>query len=309
MSENNMNQTPNTDNGYPQSGYPQSGYPQSQQPFPQSDMPYPMSGYAEEKKSKTWQIAIISIVAVLIIALATTLIVVLQRKNQQPGMMGGPGGMQPPPPPMETMISVSKNGSTINGQPATIEFFEENGKSYLKLEDISSTAGYDFVREGNKVKLLSQLELAMLEVGSTKVTLQDQTSKATSSVEILKAPFEKDGDIYIYSRDLSVFLKNTNVSYNSMMGSIEIRISAGMGGPGGQPPMGGQPPQGGQMPQGTQVQPTEQPKEETPAKTEKTTETEKKTESNKTEASKSATPPQGGSQPPQGGPGGPPPQN
>lgn len=304
-----MNQTPNTDNGYPQSGYPQSGYPQSQQPFPQSDMPYPMSGYAEEKKSKTWQIAIISIVAVLIIALATTLIVVLQRKNQQPGMMGGPGGMQPPPPPMETMISVSKNGSTINGQPATIEFFEENGKSYLKLEDISSTAGYDFVREGNKVKLLSQLELAMLEVGSTKVTLQDQTSKATSSVEILKAPFEKDGDIYIYSRDLSVFLKNTNVSYNSMMGSIEIRISAGMGGPGGQPPMGGQPPQGGQMPQGTQVQPTEQPKEETPAKTEKTTETEKKTESNKTEASKSATPPQGGSQPPQGGPGGPPPQN
>jgi len=65
-----MNQTPNTENGYPQSEYPQSGYPQSQQPFPQSDMPYPMSGYAEEKKSKTWQIAIISIVAVLIIALA-----------------------------------------------------------------------------------------------------------------------------------------------------------------------------------------------------------------------------------------------
>lgn len=304
MNENNMNQTPNTENGYPQSGYPQSGYPQSsypqsgypqsQQPFPQSDMPYPMSGYAEEKKSKTMQIAIISIVAVLIIALATTLIVVLQRKNQQQM-----GGMQPPPPPMETMISISKNGSMINGQAATIDFFEEDGKSYLKLEDISSTAGYDFVREGNKIKLLSQLELAIIEVGSTKVTLQEQTSKATSSVEILKAPFEKDGDVYIYSRDLSVFLKNTNVSYNSMTGSIEIRISAGMGDPGGQPPMGGQMPQGGQVQPGTQPQQTAPAAQtEKATESEKKTETENKAEAEKTETSKSATPPQGG-QPPQ----------
>lgn len=243
MNESNMNQTPNTENGYPQ----------SQQPFPTSDMPYPISGYAEEKKSKTMQIAIISIVAVLIIALATTLIVVLQRRNQQ--QMGG--GMQPPPMPMETMITVSKSGSMINGQPATVNFIEEDGKSYLKLEDISSTAGYDFVREGNKIKLLSQLELAIIEVGSTKVTLQDQTSKETSSVEILKAPFDRNGDVYIYSRDLSVFLKNTNVSYNSMNDSIEIRISAGMGGPGGQPPQGGQMPQGGQPQQNTDAVQTE----------------------------------------------------
>ena len=309
MSENNMNQTPNTENGYPQSEYPQSGYPQSQQPFPQSDMPYPMSGYAEEKKSKTWQIAIISIVAVLIIALATTLIVVLQKKNQQQGM----GMMPPPPPPMGTFISISENGSTINGQPATIAFYTENGKAYLKLEDISSTAGYDFVREGNQIKLLSQMELAILEVGSTKVTLQDQTSKATTSVEILKAPFDKDGDLYIYARDLSVFMKNTNVSYNSMTGSIDINI--GMGGPGmpPPPPQGGMPPQGAQPPQGEQ----EQQKEKATDKTEKATETEKKTENSKTETSKPAAAPQGGGQPPQGapagqppkgGPGGPPPQ-
>lgn len=260
MNENNMNQTQNTGDGYPQSsypqsgygrsgypqsGYPQSGYPQSGQPFPQSDIPpYPMSGYPEEKKSKTMQIAIVAIVAVLIIALATTLVVVMKRRNQ--------GFMQPPPQPMmETMIFVSENGSMINGQPANVTFFEEDGKSYLKLEDISSTAGYDFVREDNKIKLLSQSELAILEVGSTTVTLQDQISKATSSVEILKAPVEKDGDVYIYSRDLSVFLKNTNVSYNSMTGSIEIKISAGQGGPGGQPPMGGQMPAGNQMQQGT----------------------------------------------------------
>lgn len=245
MSENNMNQTHNVENGYPQSGYPQTGYPQSQQTFAQPDVPYSMPGYPEERKSKTWQIAIISIVAVLIIVLATTLIVVLQRRNQQQGVMG----MQPPPPPMETMITISSNGSMINGQPASIDFFEEDGKAYLKLEDISSTAGYDFVPDGKKVKLLSQLELAILEIGSTKVTLQDQTTKATSSVEILKKPLEKNGDIYIYSRDLSVFLKNTNVSYNSVTDSIEIRISAGMG---GQPPMGVQPATGGQPPQGGQ---------------------------------------------------------
>lgn len=293
---NNMNQTPNTGNGYPQSQqpypqsaysqsqqpYPQSGYPQSQQPYPQSNIPYPMSGYAEKKKSSPMKIIIISLVAVLIVALATTLIVVLQNKEQ---------GIDPPPtlPLIDdrfgTIILISKNGSTINGQPANIDFFEENGKSYLKLEDISSTAGYDFVREDDTVKLLSQLELAIIEVGSTKVTLQDQTTKATSSVEILKAPFEKNGDVYVYSRDLSIFLKNTNVSYNSATDSVEIRISDGMGGggPGGQPPMGGgpmpqggQPYMGGQMPQNGQVQYEAQPQQSAPlAQTENNAETEK----------------------------------
>lgn len=298
MNENNVNQTPNTENGYPQSGqpfpqseqpYPQSGYPQSG--YPQSGMPYPMSGYAEEKKSKTWQIAIISIVAVLIIALATTLIVVLQKKNQQ--QTGGM--MPPPPPPMGTMISISENGSTINGQPATIDFFTENGKAYLKLEDISSTAGYDFVREGNQIKLLSQLELAIIEVGSTKVTLQDQTSKSTTSVEILKAPFEKEGDIYIYARDLSVFMKNTNVSYNSATGSIDIIINAGMGGPGGPPP-GGMPQQG--------QQPVTAPQQNETVTEEKKADSSKEQETKPADDKQEARP-----QPPQGSPGGPPPQN
>lgn len=304
MNENNINQMPNTENAYPQSGYPQSGYPQSQQPFPQSEMPYPMSGYAEEKKSQTLKIVIIAIVAVLIVALATTLIVVLRNK-QQGGMM------PPPPPPMETMISISENGSMINGQAATIDFFTEDGKAYLKLEDISSTAGYDFVREGNQVKLLSQLELAIIELGSTKVTLQDQTTKSTTSVEILKAPFEKDGNIYIYARDLSVFLQNTNVSYDSMTGSIVIRIGSGMGGPGGP---GGQPPMNGQMPQGGQTQPNVQQQQNAPATEEgknpeggKKTDSENKNQSQQSETNKSAAPAQGG-QPPQGAPGGQPPQ-
>ncbi len=258
MSENNMNQTPNTGNGYPQSGYPQSGYPQSgysqsQQPFPQPGMPYPQSGmsyppsgYGEEKKSKTWTILIIAIVAILIVALATTAIVVLRNRNAQQPV--------PPPPPMDTMISVSENGSTINGQTADIKFFEEDGKAYLKLEDISSTAGYDFVREGKQIKLLSQMELAIIEIGSTKVSIQDQNTKATTSVEILKAPFEKNGDVYIYARDLSVFLQNTNVSYDSATSSIMIKISSDMGAPGGQPPMDGQMPPGGQMQQNAQPQ-------------------------------------------------------
>lgn len=276
-----MNQTPNTGNGYPQSQqpYPQSAYPQSQQPYPQSNIPYPMSGYAEKKKSSPMKIIIISLVAVLIVALATTLIVVLQNKG---------GDNVVPPHPIEIdeiIISISKNGCTINGQPANIDFFVENKKSYLKLEDISSTAGYDFVREDDTVKLLSQLELAIIEVGSTKVTLQDQTTKATSSVEILKAPFKKNGDVYVYSRDLAIFLKNTNVSYNFATDSVEIRISDGMGGggPGGQPPMGGgpMPPcgqlyMGGQMPQNGQVQYEAQPQQSAPlAQTENNAETEK----------------------------------
>ena len=273
MNENNMNQTPGTGNGYPQSGYQQTGYqqtgyqqsgypqsqqpipqsqqpfPQSQQPFPQSAMQYPMTGYAE-KSSGPWQIAIISIVAVLIVALAVTLIVVLQRR-------GGTGPITPPPP-QGIMISISQNGAIINGQPASIDSFTENDKAYLKLEDIASTAGYDFVREGDRVKLLSQMELAIIEAGSTTVTLQDQVSKATSSVELLKAPFDKDGELYIYARDLSIFMKNTSVSYNQMTKSIDISINAvGGGQPMGQPPVGqppmGQPPVGqpmGQPPMG-----------------------------------------------------------
>ena len=302
MNENNVNQTQNAGNGYPKSGqpfpqseqpYPQSSYPQSGMPYPQSsypqsDMPYPMSGYAEGNKSKTWQIAIVSVVAVLIVALATTLIVVLQKKKQQGGMM------PPPPPPMGTIISVSENGSTINGQPATIDFFTESGKAYLKLEDISSTAGYDFVREGNQVKLLSQLELAILEVGSTEVTLQDQTTKSTTSVEILKAPFEKEGDVYIYARDLSVFMKKTNVSYNSATGSVDISIDSGMGGPGGPPP-GGMPQQG--------QQPFSAP-QQNEAVTEGKKESSGKEQETKSADDKQESRPQ----PTQGGPGGPPPQ-
>ena len=205
--------------------------------------------------------------------------------------------MPPPPPPMGTMISISENGSMINGQPATIEFFTENGKAYLKLEDIASTAGYDFVREGKQIKLLSQLELAILEIGSTTVTSQEQTSKLTTTVEILKAPFEKDGDVYIYARDLSVFMKQTSVSYNSMTGSIDISINAGMGGPGGPPP-GGMPQQG--------QQPAAAPQQNDAAQEGSGKEQETKPADDKQEAR--PQPPQGG-QPQQGGPGGPPPQN
>lgn len=244
-------QIPNS--GYPNSGF--GGYPGSQQPYPQSEMQFPVSEYAEEGKSKTFKVVITAIVVVLIVALAATLIVVLRNRNTN--------GMMPPPPPMGTMISVSENGATINGQSAEIECYTQDGKAYLKLEDIGRTAGYDYVREGNEIKLLSQQELAILTLNSTKVSLQDQTTKDTNSVEILKAPFEKDGSIYIYARDLSVFLKNTNVSYNSATETVEISIGMA-GGPGGTPTMNGQPPQGGQ-PQGqpqAQGQPQGQPQGE-----------------------------------------------
>lgn len=285
MNENNINRAQNTENAYPENNYPQSGYTQFQNPYPQSNMPYSMSEYPEEKRSSKWHIAIISIVAVLIIVLATTLIIVLQRKNQQTM-----AGMMPPPAPMGTTISISENGATINGQQATIDFFDEDGKAYLKLEDISSTAGYDYVREGNEVKLLSQMELAILEVDSTKVTLQDQTSKETNSVEILKAPFEKDGNVYIYARDLAVFMKNTNVSYNSLTDAVEIIIGAAMGGSGGPPPTGGQMPQAGQVQQNTQQPPVD---------------AQNNTNMNNSAAPQGGQPPQNG-QPPQGGQ---PPQN
>ena len=306
MSKKDMNQNPNTQTGYPQ-----------------SEVPYFPTEHGEPAKSKTWKVAIISIVAVLIVALATTLIIVLKNKGQLgtqetqgvQNIGGGTVGPIPPPPPVK-IISISENGSTINGQPTDIDFFIKEGKAYLNLEDIASVAGYDFEREGDKVKLLSSMELATLEVDSINVTLQDISSKATTSVEILKAPLDKDGKFYIYSRDLSVFMKNTNVSYNSTMRTVEIKIDTGMGGPGGPMggpggpmggpggPMGGQPHMGGQMPPAASVQPAAPAQSAEPAQQENS---EKEPEVQAEDKQPSQPAPDG--QPPMDGPAGPPPKN
>lgn len=248
--ENNMNNTENNSEFYPQSQYSQSQYPQSSGPNTQFSAPnvsqysYPMSEYYSKKKSKTGYV-IAGIIAGVVILALVALLMLITRNSQLPS----------PPPMNGTMISLSKNSSMVNGQAVDFDYFNDDGKAYLNLEDISSSAGYTFTREGKQVKLLSEQELAIMEIGSTKVTLQDQMTKTTASVEILKAPVEKNGKIYIYARDLSVFLKNTSVSYNSMQETVEIMIGGGMMGQppmqqGGQMPQGAPAQQGGQMPQG-----------------------------------------------------------
>ena len=272
MNENNVNQTPNTENGYPQSSYPGPGteypnssapypnsaapypnsstpypnsstpYPNSAAPYPSSGMSYPTSEYHEKKKSGGLKIAVIGIVAILIVALATILIIIMNK-----------GETMPPPPndmmmgaqPPFTMVYISDNGVTLNNQPVEIDYFVDDGKTYLNLEDFAAVVGYDFVLEDDKVKYLSEKELATLEIGSTKVIWQDQVSKETNYLDILKAPVSKDGNVYIYVRDLAVFMKNTSVSYNPTMRAVEIKIDNGM-----QPPQGGMgmPPQGGMQP-------------------------------------------------------------
>ncbi len=312
MNENNLNQTPNTEDGYPQSGqpfpqsghpyppsgYPQSGYPQSGYPqsgYPQSGMPYPMSRYEPEKKSKTWQIAIISVVAVLIIALATTLIVVLNNRNQMQN-----GMMEPPPPPM---MNVTPGSVLLNGQTVTFDVIQEDGKTYLPVEDFAKAINYDCVIDGKTIKIIAPTEISTLEIDSTKVKLEDQTVGGTTSVAITTAPFKNSDTVYIYARDIALFLKNAYVTYNAQMQVVEINVGM-MGGPGGMPP-GGMPQQGGMPMQGQQQAATQQ---------NTTTNSNSSVESNtKTEQSTQTVPrgqqPQQGGQPPQGGPGGNPPQN
>ena len=251
MSKDNMKQTNDNRNGYPQSerpypqsgGYPQSGYPQSGYQYPQSGAPYPMSGFEEEKKSKTWQIVIIVVVTALVVALATTLIVVLQNRNQAQQQM-----MAPPP-----MMSVEAGSVLLNGQTVTFDVIQEDGKTYLPVKEFAEAISYDCVIDGNTIKIIAPTEISTLEIDSTNVILEDQTVGDTTSVAITTAPFENDGIVYIYARDVALFLKNAYVTYNSQMQIVEINIGAG--GPGGPPPqMNGMAPQGDQMQQGVPPQ-------------------------------------------------------
>ncbi len=225
---NNGNQIPNTQSNYAQPNY--SEWLEREQ---------------AEKKAKTWRTAIVATVIVLIVALAVTLIVVLMGR-------GGNSGEPPMPPMMDTTIVLPSNGSgaTVNGQPSDIAFYETDGMTYIDLKSFAAALNYDYSRDENSIKLLSNTDLLLLEIGSTGVTLQDQTTKATNAVQIITAPFEANGIVYVYVRDLSIFMKNTTVSYNTMNDSVEIRIGNGQmgGGPmgGGGQTMGGGQPMGGQ---------------------------------------------------------------
>jgi hypothetical protein len=253
-----MSQSGIPQSGYPQSGYPQSGYPQSGYPqsgYPQPGMPYPMTGYAEEKKSKTWQIVIIAIVAVLIVALTTTLIVVLRNKPNIPAQ----NVMQQPP---QGMMDVTPGSVLLNGQTVTFDVIQKEGKTYLPVEDFSKAINYDCVVDDDKIKIIAPSEISTLEIDSTDVKIEDQTTGSTTSVAITTEPFKNGDTVYIYARDIALFLKNAYVTYNSQMQIVEINVgmggmgSAPQGAPmtqggqpqpgaqqGGQPQMGGQPPQ------------------------------------------------------------------
>ncbi len=276
MNDNNVNQYPDSSNGYPQTGqqYPQSGvqypqsevpypqtgqqYPQSGAPYPQSGTPYPQSGYPmtgyTEKNSNTWQVVIIAIVAVLIVALATTLIVVMKNRN-------GMNNMMPPPPPPPYAMNVVPGSVLLNGQTVTFDVIKEDGKTYLPVKAFSSALNYECTVDGNIIKIVSPMEISTLQIDSKDVKIEDRMGGGKTSVVITTEPFENEGEVYIYSRDIALFLKNAYVSYNTQMQIVEMNV--GMGGPGGPPPMGGpgQPPppppqaQGAQPVQGTQPAP------------------------------------------------------
>ncbi len=239
MNVNNENQSVDMQNGYPHFTQPfpqsQQPYPQSQQSYPQSGTVYPMPEYEFEKKSKTWQIALIAVVAVLIVALATTLMVVLiNRDKMQNNML---------PPPM-----AYAQGVTLNGQPLTFDVIQEEGQTYLPIKEFAEEIGYDCAVDGEIIKIIAPNEIHTLKIGSTTVENKNQTTGNGSSVPITTAPFERDGVAYIYVRDLAMFLEGVNVRYDQMMDSVQINVGM-VGGPGAPPPGGaGAPPPGGQMP-------------------------------------------------------------
>ena len=239
MNNNDTNQQQNNFNNMNNYQNPQNQFSQYQ------NMGYPLYDYPEEKGTKNWHIVVISIVAVLIVALATTLIIVIRNKNMN--------NMMPPPPPMMNIVPGSV---LLNGRVVEFEVVEEEGKTYLPVQEFSKAIGYDCVVDKNSIKIIAPTEISTLKFNSTTVEINDQTVGVKSNVTITTAPFKRDDVAYIYARDIALFLKNAYVTYNAQMDVVEINV--GMGGP-GMPPQGGQPmpPQGGQPmpPQGGQPMP------------------------------------------------------
>ncbi len=226
-------QTPNT--GYPNSAYPNSGYPNSGYP----NSAYPGSGYFVQEKKKSLAVPI-AIAAGVVVIVAVMAVLFLMRNNNQMGMM------PPPPPPM----NATPGSVLLNGQTVTFDVIQEDGKTFLPVDDFAKAVNYDCVIDGDTIKIIAPTEISTLEIGSTKVNLEDQTVGTETSVSITTEPFRNGDKVYIYSRDVALFLKNAYVTYNPQMQIVEINV--GMGGPGGPPPpppqgggYGGPPPQGG----------------------------------------------------------------
>lgn len=173
----------------------------------------------KKKKTGIAKVAIICTLVVAVFAVLTVMVVSL--KGKMPAADNG-----------EIFISISKEGTTLNGEAIEpINYFSEHGKTYIELAAIAARADYGFVREndGKTIKLESTNATAYLEIGSTTVVIERRDTGAKETIEILKAPFEKEGEdnkvrVYFYSRDLSSFMRGTNVSYNHETKAVEIHI-------------------------------------------------------------------------------------
>lgn len=165
----------------------------------------------------------------------------------------------PPPPQTGTMIVLSSDGtSTLNGQSAEIDFYLDNGMTFVNIEDISKCLEYDYIAPGedDDMRINQPNQLVILRLNSNEYTMQDTQTKKKNTGELLRAPFMKNGNVYVYVKDLPNFTTNLTVNYNSATKSIII--SDNSMGPGGGPggpgvPMG---PGAMQQPQGNQPVPS-----------------------------------------------------
>ena len=179
--------------------------------------------YSADRRSGVGQIAIIFIAAVIIAVLAVTLLVVLQKKDRQALTETAPAA----PTEEEITIVISKDGSIVNGKPEKIGFYMEDDRYYVALKDIADVAGDKFTREKKVITIRSEHKQAILKIGSKKVETKDFQKEKELSTEIAYAPVVKDGDVYVYVRDLPTLMHETKIDYNSKTKSVEISIIRG----------------------------------------------------------------------------------
>ena len=149
--------------------YPPSAYPDSQ---------YPMSEYGPVRKTSSWQIVIVSVIAVVIVALVTTLVVLIKK--------GDNGSMMPPPSPM---YNAEPGSVMLNGQQITFDVILENGRTYLPVDDFAKAVGYDCVIDDGTIKIMAPTEIYTLNVDDTIVIADDQTAGTKTTIAITTAPF------------------------------------------------------------------------------------------------------------------------
>lgn len=173
------------------------------------------AGRGGESVVKAWQVVLVCAVTVLVIALSAGAIVFLNEREKQ--------NIKEPLFPMPWVHEVPHVSVMVNDERVSFDVVSEDDKTHLPVVDFAEAIGCECTVNDGKIELATASEIISLAVGSKQVWITDKKSGAKEGVKITTAPFRRDGSVYIYVRDTTLFLDST-ISFDSKKNVVKIDI-------------------------------------------------------------------------------------